>query len=436
MGRRQHHGARAAAGIARAKRIAPAAGHAGGRVAEDRFLLRVADLGVDLAAFTEGEAGAAEHVDVLLFRGQITVQLVRIPQAALCGHRGIGLARDGGQALAAGQRHELGRGARRDAVVEYRAVRTHATAGAVVEVGAAEELGVVAIAPRTDVARADPLAVLAITDLDRVGLANVQAEERVPAVGGQVAGTGGQGGLLGVAVAVTGGAVGGTQDRALEITAQDDVDHAGDGIGAIDRRGAILQHFHAFNGVERDGAQVGEDLLAVIGQAVGGHAAAVQQDQGRARAQAAQRDAGATAGKAVAEGLRDRAGTVGGQGLQVFGDRGLAGSVDFLAGHHLHRGRCFGVGARNVRTGNRDAVQVGGLLLREGGGGSHGANQQQGAAGKDVGDGRCQCGAAAAGGPLDQVFHSFSPNWKTVALRAVSGRGPGRANLGFRRVTK
>ncbi|KAG0953483.1 hypothetical protein G6F31_013422 [Rhizopus arrhizus] len=77
--------------------------------------------------------------------------------------------------------------------------------------------------------------------------------------------------------------------------------------------------------------------------------------------------------------------------------------------------------ARDVRTGDRDAVEVGGLFLREGGGGSHGAHQQQGAAGKDVGDGRCQGAAAAAGGPLDQVFHSFSPNWKTVALRAVSG---------------
>ncbi len=86
MGRRQHHGARAAAGIARAKGIAPAAGDAGRCVAEDRFLLRVADLGVDLAAFAEGEAGAAEHVDVLLFRREITELLRRIPQAALGRH--------------------------------------------------------------------------------------------------------------------------------------------------------------------------------------------------------------------------------------------------------------------------------------------------------------------------------------------------------------
>ncbi len=325
--------------------------------------------------------------------------------------------------MAAGQWHEPCRIGRCDiAVVIHRAIRTDASAGAAIEVGAAEELGIVAIAPRTDVAGADPLAVLAIADLDRVGLADVQAEEGIPAVSGQIAGAGGQGRLLRVAIAVTGQAIGATQDGALEVAAQDDVDHAGDGIGAIDCRGAVLEHFHALDGIERNGAQVGEDLLAVVGQAVGGHAAAVQQDQGRARAQAAQRNAGATTGKAVAEGLGDGAGAISGQGLQVFGNRGLAGAVDFLAGYYLHRRRRFSVGARNVRTGDRDAVQVGGLVLREGGGGSRGANQQQGAAGKDMGDGRCQSAAAAAGGPLDQVFHSFSPNWKTVALRAVSGR--------------
>ncbi|KMU61273.1 hypothetical protein STRNTR1_3742 [Stenotrophomonas maltophilia] len=37
---------------------------------------------------------------------------------------------------------------------------------------------------------------------------------------------------------------------------------------------------------------------------------------------------------------------------------------------------------------------------------------------------------------MDRVFHSFSPNWKTVALRAVAGSIPGRANLGFQQVTK
>ena len=326
---------------------------------------------------------------------------------------------------------------RRRIIVEHRAVRANAAVGTAAEVGAAEELCVGSvIAPLARVAGTDPLAVLAVADLDRVGLADIQAEECVPAILGQVAGTGGQGGLLGIAVAVTGQAVGRTQDRTFEVAAQNDVHHAGDGIGAVDRRCAVLEHFHALDGIERNGAEVGEHLLAVVGQAVGRHAAAIQQHQRRARTEAAQRDAGAATGEAVAEGLGNGAGAIGGDRLQVLGQRGLATAVDLLAAHHLHRGRRLGVGAGDVGAGDRDAVEVGGFFLREGGGGSDGAGQQQGAAGEDVGDGRCQGGAAAAGGPLDRVFHSFSPNWKTVALRAVAGSIPGRANLGFQQVTK
>ena len=126
--------------------------------------------------------------------------------------------------------------------IEHRAIGTHAAGGTARQVGTAQELRVCSVVtPAPDIAGADPLAVLAVADLDRVGLADVQAEERIPAIAGQVAGAGSEGRLLRVAIAVTGNAVGTAQDGALEVAAQDDADDAGDGVGAIDRRGAVLE---------------------------------------------------------------------------------------------------------------------------------------------------------------------------------------------------
>ena len=68
---------------------------------------------------------------------------------------------------------------------------------------------------------------------------------------------------------------------ALEILAQDDVDHAGDGVGTVDGRGAILEDFDALDGGGGNGVDVGEVLLGAVGQAVFGDALAVDQDQGR-----------------------------------------------------------------------------------------------------------------------------------------------------------
>jgi hypothetical protein len=89
--------------------------------------------------------------------------------------------------------------------------------------------------------------------------------------------------------------------------------------------------------LHRDGARVGEDFLAVVGQAEGRLPATIGQHQGGAGAGSPQRDRRATAGEAGAEGFRHRAGTVGGERLQVLGDRRLAGALDLLAGDDLHR---------------------------------------------------------------------------------------------------
>src|SRR5690606_19111453 len=44
--------------------------------------------------------------------------------------------------------------------------------------------------------------------------------------------------------------------RAFEVGAGDDVDHAGHRVGAIDRRGAVLQHFDALDGAGGDRGHV------------------------------------------------------------------------------------------------------------------------------------------------------------------------------------
>ena len=66
---------------------------------------------------------------------------------------------------------------------------------------------------------------------------------------------------------------------------------------------------------------------------------------------------GGAGGEAVAEGRRDRALAVGGERLQHFGDRLLAGLLDVLARDDLDRRRGLGVGPLDVRAGDLDAFE-------------------------------------------------------------------------------
>src|SRR5690606_37422729 len=47
------------------------------------------------------------------------------------------------------------------------------------------------------------------------------------------------------------------QLHALVVAAGDDVHHAGDGVGAVQRGGAVLQHLDALDDGQRDGVEVG-----------------------------------------------------------------------------------------------------------------------------------------------------------------------------------
>src|SRR5690606_8832326 len=78
----------------------------------------------------------------------------------------------------------------------------------------------------------------------------------------------------------------GVDFRAFEVLAGNDVDHAGNGVGTVQRRGAIFQHFNALD-------HGGRDLRDVL-QAAGGDAKAlaIDQHQGALCAKVTQVDVG------------------------------------------------------------------------------------------------------------------------------------------------
>ena len=199
----------------------------------------------------------------------------------------------------------------------------------------------------------------AVALVERVFLVVVGVEQDVPAILGEVAPAAGHGDVDDVAAAIAAArrrAVVGGSLEALVVLAQDEVDHARDGVGTVDRGGAVLQHFDALDRAERDRRQVGR--LAV--QLVAGEARqapAVDQDQRARAAEAAQR------GRLQAEGRRaDHGAGVevararrGGHVLQQVLRRRDAGLRDLLAREHRHRQRAFDVDPLDVRAGDLDA---------------------------------------------------------------------------------
>ncbi len=271
-------------------------------------------------------------------------------------------------------------------------------AAAVVEVlvvelaGAQSGAATVRSLPCTGAAGATPVAPLAD---DRVGAAvtdtrvGVQAEEAVLGPDGLflvVLGTDGDRAaiageadqevsalLLAVALAVLAGVEVGFST--VEVLAGDDVDHAGHGVGAVDRRSAVLQHVDAFDGDGRDG----RDVLEAIRR--NAQTLAVDQHQRTLRAQVAQVDV-RTAGFLVG-GQRRRAAerrAAGGRDvLQDVGDRAEALVLDVSTGDGQDRLSSFHVNLADARTGDRDAVQVGGAsgFLSDGATGAGGAGDQR-----------------------------------------------------------
>ena len=132
--------------------------------------------------------------------------------------------------------------------------------------------------------------------------------------------------------------------HAVEALAQHDVDDAGDGVGAVDGRGAGGQHFDALDGGHRDGVDVDEVLgTHAVRERAGGDATAVDQRERRAGAEAAQRGTG-HAGRRIGlqrarGGGAEVAGAATGFGdeLQHVADRGEAEAFDLDRVDDLHR---------------------------------------------------------------------------------------------------
>src|SRR5690606_22185016 len=163
---------------------------------------------------------------------------------------------------------------------------------------------------------------------------------------------------LGLAVAVA-------QLGAVEVLAQDDVDHAADRVGAVHGRGAVGQDLDALDRGQRDRVEVS---AGGGGHRVGRGATTVDEDQGAAGAHAAQVDGGQRLGGAA--GLRLEV-AEGGEGAvtQHVGDRHVTGGVDGRAVDHDDRHGAFDVGALQARAGDFNTVKGLRLLIVLGNGG-------------------------------------------------------------------
>src|SRR5690606_12977876 len=147
-------------------------------------------------------------------------------------------------------------------------------------------------------------------------LLGAQRAPHVPAIGVEVAEPAEHARPVDIAAPVLGDVGAGGRRQALELAAGDEVDHAADGVGAVDGGRAVAQHLDAVDRGERNRVQVHH----LAGKAVRGDAAPVEQYQRRIRALPAQVGPGHAV---VAAGVGRRDAAVGGQAV-----RAVAGDVE------------------------------------------------------------------------------------------------------------
>ncbi len=194
-----------------------------------------------------------------------------------------------------------------------------------------------------------------------------QADQDVVAVRVQITDAADELQVLLVQPALIGGAQAATEFGTFEILPGDDVDHAGHGIRTVHGRGAVLEHFDALHGNQRQRVEVDEGVRQAAGrEAVVGQPAAVEQHQRVLLRQAAQADAGRTGGPPVVGGFVGGVAGVGRDRAQQVGDGGLAGLLQLLALDHLHRVGRLGIRALDVGPGDPHGGE--GLAVAGGGG--------------------------------------------------------------------
>ena len=106
------------------------------------------------------------------------------------------------------------------------------------------------------------------------------------------------GGLFVVIGAIC-GAIAEINFNAFDVFPQHYVDHPGDGIRAIDGRGAVLEYIYPLNGRYGNAVDIDKRIADPFGKGTDGNPATIDQHQGRIRPHATQADGGGTVGGRV-----------------------------------------------------------------------------------------------------------------------------------------
>ena len=198
---------------------------------------------------------------------------------------------------------------------------------------------------------------VALVTPHRVALLGLDAEHDVQLVVGRADAVG-EADAAAAAAALIVATQAGAEDRAVDVLLEDDVDHAGDRVGAVQRGLATRQDLDPLHQLHRNAADVVEDVRAVVQRRVVGHRAAIDQVLHVAGGQAEQAErlgALGERGRALvvlhAAG-RERA------ALQHFGDVVESARLDVFRRDDRDRGEGLHRGLRDQRTGHRDLVEV------------------------------------------------------------------------------
>ena len=158
-----------------------------------------------------------------------------------------------------------------------------------------------------------------------------------------------------------------SQGQTIDILAGMNIDHAGDGVGAVNRAGAVLQHFHTADNADRNGVEIDEIANSARADAVD-PAMAVHQHQSAVGVavgvgQIAQRNRAAAEGCALgAVGIIADAGI--GHLLQNVADGGGRRGFNVLGGQGGKGADGIGVFARDPGARHHDRFgHVGGSVL-------------------------------------------------------------------------
>ena len=151
----------------------------------------------------------------------------------------------------------------------------------------------------------------------------------------------------------------------VDVLAGNNVDHARDGVRAVQGRGAARQDLDALDDGRGNGLDVDDVVVAVVGLRVLRRATTIDQGQGQARSQVAQvNDLGvggeAGDGQVAGEGC----GGVLGEGLQHVADGLESFALDVCPRDHGDGCRAFQINALDARTDHGHLVEGGCLCSR------------------------------------------------------------------------